>query len=228
LSLPSSLLRPDPPVSPTPTDFPGALVLPQVCARRPGLGCRRALPCCATTLLPCVPSPLRREEAQRHPRDIPAPRGLPQQNNASAPPATQHQLPLGMCLRRGSVRLMLRPAEWLALLDWSDLGFSSGRRGRLPPSLPEVGHPHPESGMTTPPFWGRTMTGLAPAGALPLQAARIIANTSMSGRGCAIIRLHRWRGLWLTWGCQASNAPPRTQPFIASGSLSCNPYTKTE
>ena len=176
MSLPSSLLRPDPPVSPTPTDFPGALVLPQVCARRPGLGCRRALPCCATTLLPCVPSPLRREEAQRHPRDIPAPRGLPQQNNASAPPATQHQLPLGMCLRRGSVRLMLRPAEWLALLDWSDLEFSSGRRGRLPPSLPEVGHPHPESGMTTPPFWGRTMTGLAPAGALPLQAARFVAN----------------------------------------------------
>ena len=176
MSLPSSLLRPDPPVSTTPTDFPGALVLPQVCARRPSLGCRRALPCCATTLLPCVPSPLRREEAQRHPRDIPAPRGLPQQNNASAPPATQHQLPVGMCLRRGSVRLMLRPAEWLALLDWSDLEFSSGRRGRLPPSLPEVGHPHPESGMTTPPFWGRTMTGLAPAGALPLQAARIVSK----------------------------------------------------
>jgi hypothetical protein len=30
--------------------------------------------------------------------------------------------------------------------------------------------------MTTPPFWGRTMTGLAPAGALPLQAARFVAN----------------------------------------------------
>ena len=30
--------------------------------------------------------------------------------------------------------------------------------------------------MTTPPFWGRTMTGLAPAGALPLQAARSVAN----------------------------------------------------
>ena len=71
---------------------------------------------------------------------------------------------------------MLRPAELLALLDWSDLGFSSGRRGRLHPSLPEVGHPHPESGMTTPPFWGRTMTGLALAGALPLQAARFVAN----------------------------------------------------
>src|SRR5262244_1743399 len=30
--------------------------------------------------------------------------------------------------------------------------------------------------MTTPSFWGRTMTGLAPAGALPLQAARSVAN----------------------------------------------------
>gem|GEM_PF-3333747 len=30
--------------------------------------------------------------------------------------------------------------------------------------------------MTTPSFWGRTMTGLAPAGALPLQAARFVAN----------------------------------------------------
>ena len=31
--------------------------------------------------------------------------------------------------------------------------------------------------MTTPPFWGRTMTGLPPpAGALPLQAARSVAN----------------------------------------------------
>jgi hypothetical protein len=30
--------------------------------------------------------------------------------------------------------------------------------------------------MTTPPFWGRTMTGLTPAGALPLQAARSVAK----------------------------------------------------
>jgi hypothetical protein len=176
LSPPSSLLRPDPPVSTTPPDFPGALVIPQVCARRPGLGCLRDLPCFESTLLPSVPSPLRREEEPRHPRYVPAPRGFPQQNSASAPLATQHQLPLGICLRRCSVRFMLRPAGLLALLDWSDLEFSSGRRGRIHPSLPEIGHPHPESGMTTPPFWGRTMTGLAPAGALPLQAARFVAN----------------------------------------------------
>jgi len=157
-------------------DFPGALVLPRVCARQPGLGCLRDLPCFGSTLLPSVPSPLRREEDERHPRYVPTPRGFPQHNSASAPPATPHQLPLGMCVRRCSVRFMLWPAGLLALLDWSDLECPSGRRGRVHPSLPEVGHPHPESGMTTPPFWGRTMTGLAPAGALPLQAARFVAN----------------------------------------------------
>ena len=89
---------------------------------------------------------------------------------------TRPQLPSGICLRRCSVHLMVRPARLLALLGWSDLEIISGRRGRLHPSLPEAGHPHPESGMTTPPFWGRTMTRLAPAGALPLQAARSVAN----------------------------------------------------
>ena len=123
LSPPSLLLRPDPPVSTTPTDFPGALVIPRVSARRPGLGCLRDLPCFRSTLLPSVPSPLRREEEQRHPRYVPAPKGFPQQNSASAPLATQHQFPLGICLRRCSVRFMLRPAGLLALLDWSDLEF---------------------------------------------------------------------------------------------------------
>ena len=34
---------------------------------------------------------------------------------------TRHQLRSGICLRRCSVRFMLRPARLLALLDWSDL-----------------------------------------------------------------------------------------------------------
>ena len=176
LSLPSSLLRPDPPVSTTPTDFPGALVIPQVCARRPGLGCLRDLPCFGSTLLPDVPSPLRREEERRDPRCLPAPSGFPQQNTASAPLSYPTPASVGICLRRCSVRMMVRPARLLALLDWSDLVFYTGRRGRVRPSLLEVGHPDPESGMTTQPFWGRTVTGLAPAGALPLQAARCVAN----------------------------------------------------
>ena len=75
---------------------------------------------------------------------------------------------------------MLRPAQLLALLDWSDLEYNSGRRGRVHPSLPEAGHPDPESGMTTQPSWGRTVTGLAPAGVLPLQAARSVAKLMLT------------------------------------------------
>jgi len=67
---------------------------------------------------------------------------------------------------------MLRPAQLLALLDWSDLEQNSGRRGRLLPSLPEVSYLDPESGITTQPSWGRTVAGLSPVGVLPLQAAR--------------------------------------------------------
>ena len=71
---------------------------------------------------------------------------------------------------------MLRPVQLLALLDWSDLEYNSGRRGRVHPSLPEAGHPPLESGITTQPSWGRTVTGLSPTGVLPLQAARSVAN----------------------------------------------------
>ena len=35
----------------------------------------------------------------------------------------------------------------------------------------------------------------------------IAANTSMSGRGCAIIRLHLGRGLWLRWGMPGQQSP---------------------
>src|SRR5262245_34245523 len=63
----SALLRPDPPVSPTLAAFPGALVIRQVFARRPGLGCRRDLPCFGSPLLLCVLSPLRREEERGTP-----------------------------------------------------------------------------------------------------------------------------------------------------------------
>src|SRR5262249_50355963 len=69
---------------------------------------------------------------------------------------------------------MLRPARLLALLDWSDREASSGRRGLVRPSLPEVGRPDLVSGITTQPSWGKTVTGLPPAGALPLQAAHSV------------------------------------------------------
>jgi hypothetical protein len=88
----------------------------------------------------------------------------------------QHQVLLGLCLRRCSIRLMLRPTKLLALLDWSDRECHSGRRGRIHPSLPGASHPDPESGMTTQPSWERTVAGLSPAGALPVQAARSVAK----------------------------------------------------
>lgn len=80
LSLPSQLLQPDPSVSMAPMACPGALVIPWVCARRPGLGYPRDLPCCGSALLPDVPPSLRREEEQRHPPVCaPAPNGFPPQ-----------------------------------------------------------------------------------------------------------------------------------------------------
>jgi hypothetical protein len=80
LSHSSSLLRPDPPVSPTPAAFPGSLVIPRVFARHPGLGCQRDLPCFGFVLLPCVPSPLRREEE----------RGTPVSPRYPWPSSTEH------------------------------------------------------------------------------------------------------------------------------------------
>ena len=70
--------------------FPRCAGSLRVCARRPGLGCLRDLPCFGSTLLPSVPAPLRRAEEQRHPRDVPAPRGFPPHNSASAPLTTPH------------------------------------------------------------------------------------------------------------------------------------------
>ena len=80
LSRSSSLLRPDPPVSPTPAAFPGSLVIPRVFARRPGLGCLRDLPCFGSSLLLCVPPPLRREEE----------RGTPVCPHSQRPSSTEH------------------------------------------------------------------------------------------------------------------------------------------
>ena len=43
-------------------------------------------------------------------------------------------------------------------------------------AFPRDDRSSPESGMTTPHHWMDTVTGLAPAGALPLQAARITST----------------------------------------------------
>ena len=104
------------------------------------------------------------------------PKGLPQRNNGSAPPAIPTPVSVGGNLRRCSVRFMLRPAWLLAFLDWSDLTKRVGRRRRLRPSLPQrrsltsrVGYDYTASPEDT-------VAGLPPAGALPLQAARFVAS----------------------------------------------------
>src|SRR5262245_40380442 len=67
LSRPSPLHGPDPHLSPPLAPFPGLLVIPDVFARRLGLGCRRDLPCFRSVLRADVPSPLRREEKRGTP-----------------------------------------------------------------------------------------------------------------------------------------------------------------
>jgi hypothetical protein len=121
LSHSSSLLRPDPPVSPTPAAFPGSLVIPQVFARQPGLGCPRDLPCFGSMLLPYVPSPLRREEERGTPVSPRYPWPSSTEHGVGSSAVPRHQFPSRVCSRRCSVRFRLRPAKLLVLLDGSDL-----------------------------------------------------------------------------------------------------------
>ena len=95
------------------------------------------------------------------------PKGLPQSNNGSAPPAIPTPVSVGGNYRRCRVRLMLRPAWLLAFLDWSDLTKPVGRRRRLRPSLPQRRSLTPRGGYdyTALPdgYCGRTFTGWSAA-----------------------------------------------------------------
>jgi hypothetical protein len=68
-----------------------------------------------------------RPYAERRNEDTPAVSPLPEACRNTTVRQLLHptrpQLPSGICLRRCSVHLMLRPARLLALLDWSDLEF---------------------------------------------------------------------------------------------------------
>ena len=97
LSHPSTLLRPDPQLSPTPPAFPGLLVIPEVFARRPGLGCQGERPCFRSVLLPDAPSPLRREEK----------RGTPVSPRYPWPSSTEHGVGSSSSLTPASVRALL-------------------------------------------------------------------------------------------------------------------------
>ena len=68
-----------------------------------------------------------RPSAERRNEDTPAVSPLPEAFRTTTVRQLLHptrpQLPSGMCLRRCSVHLMVRPARLLALLDWSALEF---------------------------------------------------------------------------------------------------------
>jgi hypothetical protein len=144
----SPLIRPDPPVSSAPPDFPSSLVIQAAFARRSGLGCRRDLPCFGSALLPHVPSPLRREESQG---PIPAshPVSIAFLNKALSRllQHSQHRLPSGPSFRRvNPVFALLRPAWLLALLCRSDLRIAPRPPRTSPPSFPARKSPFPRVG----------------------------------------------------------------------------------
>ena len=106
-------------------------------------------------------------------------------SSTSPPPGAFPSFPVGRLLHRSPQRLRLGVVTTL-----QDSLYATARMvARLPGSFrpdasasaaedlyaracPRGDHSPPESGMTTPHDWMQTVTGLTPAGALPLQAAR--------------------------------------------------------
>src|SRR5215813_10524971 len=93
----------------------------------------------AAETFPALPQrsfpPCHHPYAERRNRDTPAtsllPKAFRNKTMRQLLYLPRHQLQSGICLRRYSVRVMVRPARLLALLDWSDLESSSSRRGRI-------------------------------------------------------------------------------------------------
>lgn len=146
VSLRSSPLRADPLVSLTPAAFPGPLVIPEVCTRRPSLGRQGERPCFGSVFLPYVPPPLRREEEQG-PQFPLATRGLPPQHTESAPLLLLTTVSVGALLttlqysRNATACRVARPPERVrpeALLRPPRTFTSELARGRS--SRPRVGY----------------------------------------------------------------------------------------
>ena len=173
MSLPSTLIRPDPPVSATPPDFPGSLVIQKVFALRPDTGCRRDLPCFTAVLLPCVPPPLRREEDWVQYPILPQSQGLPREINGSSPP-----FPATGFLCRCSVSTLQCSLDAAArMVARSPVPVRPEAQAPAAESFyirafPYDGHPPYESDITTRRRRADAATGLSPVGVPPLQAAR--------------------------------------------------------
>jgi len=150
VSLSSPLLRPDPPISAAPPDFPSTLVIQEAVARRPGLGRRRDLPCFGSALLPRVPSPLRREEKQVHIPMSPCSHRLPQPSIESAPPMSPTSASVGAHLAT-LVTVFACYGPRGCSPSWTDPTWSlrPGRRGLSTRAFPRRGRPPRESGIAT-------------------------------------------------------------------------------
>jgi hypothetical protein len=174
LSLSSSLLRPDPPVSTTPADFPGSLVIRRGFARRPDLGCPRDLPCFASVLPPYVPPSIRRQESWvRLSGSSPAPVAFPSLTVSQLLQLSRHRFQPGrvMTTLQGSLQAAARRVASLPGSIRPD-AVASAAEDVYTRACSTSDHSLAESGMTTQHHRMDTVAGLTPAGALPLQAAR--------------------------------------------------------
>jgi hypothetical protein len=151
MSLPSSLRRPDPPVSTTPPDFPRALVI------------QEALPddlvWAATETFPALGQhsvhACRHLYAGRRGRSIspmsPCPHRLPHQTSESAPPRSRPRLLSGghfdasTSVRLATARAVARPPGPIRPGE----PLPSGRRGLSTQASPRKGRPPRESGIAT-------------------------------------------------------------------------------
>ena len=163
-------IRPDPPVSTAPPDFPRTLVIQEALPDDLVWAASETFP----ALGQCSFHTCRHLYAGRRSRSIspmsPCSRRLPHQTSESAPPQSRPRLLSGGISTLPPVFALLRPARLLALLDRSDL-----ERHRSPaaedfyPSFPSGRSPSPRVGYRYTAPGADAVTGLSPVGALPLQ-----------------------------------------------------------
>ncbi len=172
LSLPSSPLRPDPPVSSAPADFPGSPLIPRALAgrERPKLPARPSPLWLSVSLrLPSCPTPGDRSPASTQLTSASA-SAIAQFGTRLASPIPQSALSTltgsWWVLPNDAISSPLATALEVARPPLSDrprCSSASGRRSFYTRACPQQGHPRRESGMTTAPNWINAPAGPSPA-----------------------------------------------------------------
>jgi len=106
-------------------------------------------------------------------------------SSTSPPPVAFPSYPMGRLLQDSQQRFPLGVVTTLQVSLYATARMVASPPGSFRPdanasaaediyarAFPRGDHSSPESGITTPHHWMDTVTGLSPAGALPLQAAR--------------------------------------------------------